>query len=1137
MKRWTATIATVCWSVLLACTNPCCGQESSTLSSPAVSPAAAEIRYKLPGPGRVSLAIYDKDGIQIRTLRNAQPQAAGEHTIVWDGLDQEGQPALPGTYTWKLLQGQGLKAEYWFSFGVSTGLLPWPGNHSGPVSLSVEGDRVLVAAAASEGCAQLIGMNRAGEIGMASAPGSSVEDMSHAGNLIYLASTELGRLNIINAETGERVWWFHTNGPPTLGIVKDVTKPVPTLTKGKQQIYRYDVPNNGGWNWYTGRATLSNSLDQPLTVKLSTSIAQGQPIPFRDVKLEPKETVTIDLARVVVHWSSEEQFVLGVEGEPGWELQRLEILTSADRVAAKRREQVPAGQTLAAVDADQYKSPEWVVSDNEVWVGYTRAGLIQQIQPKRDGKVLREVRVPEFQDMAFTRDGQLLLISGRSVCRLDGDTLVPLISGLEAPRRIAVDATTGDLFLVEGGPHQQVRRYDAAYKLQQVYGRDGGRQYGLYKPENFYNVEDVAGDGLGGFYIVENCGARRTAHFDPQGRVLREWYGGEGFQQYVTQDPQHPNRFWLGGYFNPDVMECEVDWEKRDWRVRAVYDVHDELAKTLGGLVEAPVGFVSGRMYVKDRDLDGDGTPERLLWVENMGYLMRIDEAAGRVVPLAGTGLIQDDVVRILQSNQPTEVERRKYGPLLATFETRPKTRVTPRYWSWADADGDGRMQPEEIELFAGDWNNGTYVGGYFCAIQMEDDLSVWQRSGWGMPPGGPSWYLMRPTGYTRVGAPIWKLDQRTRSIADGGMMHTRFNADGSTYEVRIVRGEGYTSNGVSSTGGHGFSWPANLDDSTQFVRRNADGRVMWKVGRHAPVEKNDPGQLHAPLRVAGVVRDCVGVADHIGNPLAVWTTDGLFVGDLFDRRADDGLPGMAYCWFEYRGAIPREKQRGEFFDKWAVNQYDMVSNGLLSRAGNGDVFYMSTGLNSAPLYRITGWDELQRQQGELVLRNTVAKPVEAGSGLSATYFPAPDFKGEPERRVDGPLWFGVKTSRAKKPWPLPAIAAGACSVVWEGSIQPKFTEPGRLLVYTDLSVQDPKAPPPQRVRLWVNGKLELDYWDHRDFREIHLRTRQFDWKAGERVPVRVEYSCDKPSDELSLCWESPSVEVQHIPANCLYPK
>src|SRR5262249_48168488 len=163
---------------------------------------------------------------------------------------------------------------------------------------------------------------------------------------------------------------------------------------------------------------------------------------------------------------------------------------------------------------------------------------------------------------------------------------------------------------------------------------------------------------------------------------------------------------------------------------------------------------------------------------------------------------------------------------------------------------------------------------------------------------------------------------------------------------------------------------------------------------------------------------------------------------------------------------------------------------------------------------------------GKLVLSKSVAPPVDKGTGLSATYFPQPDFKGEPTRRVDPQLWFGGKVSAIYKPWPLPAIISNACSVVWEGFVQPRFTEPGRLLVYLDTGQHD-QGPLPQRVRLWVNGKLEIDAWDKRGYLEIHLPTRQFDWKAGERVPIKLEYSCQQPSDEVGLCWESPSLEVQ----------
>ncbi|MEI6518642.1 MAG: FlgD immunoglobulin-like domain containing protein [bacterium] len=1115
--------------LLLVCCVSCIAEQES-------------IHYELRESGRVSLAIYDKDGIQVRTLRNAESQAAGKHEIAWDRLDQDGKPLQPGTYTWKLLQGQGLKAEYLFSLGINTREKPWPGNHDGPNALAAEGDEVFVLAGAAEGGAGLVRMDRAGTIGMA--VGNAGDDLARAGGQVYVVS-ESPRLSIINAATGEQAWWTRGNGALTVGTVNDVTKPVATTITGNRQIFRYDVPNTttSGWNWYKGRMTLKNNTDTPRKLKLYKGISRGVPQPFRDITLVPDESVIIDLQDVVVSWDSAGQFVVGIEGEPGWELARLEILSSADRVAAARREQLPAGQASAPVDPDQYNAPPWAVSDNQVWVGYRRAEMIQQIQPKWNGKpdyvgkVLREVRVPGFQDLAFTPDGQLLVISGRDVCVVRGDALEPVIRDLEDPRRLAVDAATGDLFISEWGTHHQIRRYGADYAFKKSYGREGGRRYGLFRSDDFYRVSDVAGDGQGGFYVTENWGARRTAQFDTQGKSLREWFGGQSFFPAFSQDARHPDRFWLMGTFNTDLIECEVDWTMRDWRVRAVYNLHDELVKTLNGLLYLPHGYIDGMPQTIYRDLNGDGKPERLLWfVGQAGLLLRVDEAAGRVIPLAATGFLQDKEVNMLRDGKPSESEKQQYAVLLAAYAAYPKTVTTPRYWTWADADGDGLMNAGELKLFSGDYNNGTYVGGVYGALKMDESLTVWQRSGWGMPAGGPSWYVMKPEGYTPCGAPIWRYDTRTRSTASDEVVHALINPDGSSYELRIPKGEGYYVPGVNRVGGHGLGWPSTMHDGTQVLSRGPDGKVHWRAGNHAALEANAPGQLHSPVRIAGLVKGCVGVADRVGNPLAVWTTDGLYVGDLFDRKANDGQPGIAYAWGEYKGPLSGPV-RGHLFDRFALTQYDMLSNGILSLAPNGDVFYTTTGANNAPFYRVTGWDELKRQQGKLMIKQLVAKSEETGTGLAATYHSAPEFQGDATHRVDPQVWFGGKVSATKKDWPLPEITGGSCSAVWEGSIQPRFSEPGRLFVYVDCGVQDPKVTPPQRVRLWVNGKLELDYWDKRNWDQVHLPTRWFDWKVGERMTIKLEYSCNKPADELGLCWESPSVPVEHIPAMCLYPK
>ncbi len=42
------------------------------------------IAFTLEKPGRVSLAVYDKDGMQVRTLLVGERFAAGKHAVNWE---------------------------------------------------------------------------------------------------------------------------------------------------------------------------------------------------------------------------------------------------------------------------------------------------------------------------------------------------------------------------------------------------------------------------------------------------------------------------------------------------------------------------------------------------------------------------------------------------------------------------------------------------------------------------------------------------------------------------------------------------------------------------------------------------------------------------------------------------------------------------------------------------------------------------------------------------------------------------------------------------------------------------------------------------------------------------------------------
>ena len=51
----------------------------------------------------VTLAIYNLQGQQIRTLVQNQPQPGGIHLVEWDAHDDAGQEAATGVYFYKLM--------------------------------------------------------------------------------------------------------------------------------------------------------------------------------------------------------------------------------------------------------------------------------------------------------------------------------------------------------------------------------------------------------------------------------------------------------------------------------------------------------------------------------------------------------------------------------------------------------------------------------------------------------------------------------------------------------------------------------------------------------------------------------------------------------------------------------------------------------------------------------------------------------------------------------------------------------------------------------------------------------------------------------------------------------------------------
>jgi hypothetical protein len=124
---------------------------------PVCAARAVDISFTLDKPGRVSLAVYNREGHLLRSLLYGKQLPVGDHRMAWDGLDAGGRAVPAGEYEWRLLRNEGLQAEYLVSVGANPGWAPygmWVGSH-GPVhSLAVDAaqNRLYIGALSGENC-------------------------------------------------------------------------------------------------------------------------------------------------------------------------------------------------------------------------------------------------------------------------------------------------------------------------------------------------------------------------------------------------------------------------------------------------------------------------------------------------------------------------------------------------------------------------------------------------------------------------------------------------------------------------------------------------------------------------------------------------------------------------------------------------------------------------------------------------------------------------------------------------------------------------------------------------------------------------------------------------------------------------
>ena len=122
------------------------------------------ITFEQPVDGKATIVIEDETGRRVRNLVAGRTFSAGRHTLVWDGLDEQGRLVMPGRYHWRGITHEGVRPVYKMNFanGGEATVASWGPNHSTLHSAAANGKLVFFAAPVTEGGWALMALDAGG---------------------------------------------------------------------------------------------------------------------------------------------------------------------------------------------------------------------------------------------------------------------------------------------------------------------------------------------------------------------------------------------------------------------------------------------------------------------------------------------------------------------------------------------------------------------------------------------------------------------------------------------------------------------------------------------------------------------------------------------------------------------------------------------------------------------------------------------------------------------------------------------------------------------------------------------------------------------------------------------------------------
>ena len=576
---------------------------------------------------------------------------------------------------------------------------------------------------------------------------------------------------------------------------------------------------------------------------------------------------------------------------------------------------------------------------------YPEKGTIRWFSTE-DGRILAEANLANANCLATiesTGPGRIFVGTGMDLLRVaPGDSAEKLTTVDGDITAMDYDSVRQELWIAVDG--HRVLRLDSKLRVVQTYS-DQPRESGAYDPARFTGIYDIAADLKGGFYIGEPARApRRIAHVHRDGSVGGEWFGGMSFYLNAGVDPADPTRL-IGIAPEGSVNVYRIDIEKGTWRIEACYQT--------GRLADSMFPFTGAFRVVRRKG-------EIYLYHRHLPSVIRLDATLRKAVPVAIAGTVRNRGRSMVQFAGTGRDGYPRPWVAAAEFHGYSDLSKAPKFYSWADTDGNGELDPSEFRFYPGVEKGPGGVGdflpdGDFLGAEAMNHSNAFLR----LPVEqweGPE--QMAPRWDFRHLQSLGKIETESHGF---GSVRALCVSDHGDITAMYQAGVMIREHGQYEGGG----WPECAVKGCRVLKFDRHFQPKFTVGRQSKLRSDvNTGVLYYPMQAANGPNDSVVVNDQTKQPAQVWTEDGLYVGGVFDNRANDGLPAPFY----------------------QVHGDDNQGCTIITNA-NGRTCWLMPYQGHNRLYEITGWNHWTRKSGPVARPETHPKKSVAGFGLSARYF------------------------------------------------------------------------------------------------------------------------------------------------------